>query len=228
MKGFRKYFVVLLITVGIFAIAYFASVYFNNQKIAEIQKAQDQATVDVLSSETQFDLLESQSCQDVTNTYLSQEISNLADKISYAEQNFSDQTQLNLLKQQYAILEVKDYLLTKQISERCKSNIVTILYFYENANSCTDCQKQGYVLDAIRQNYPQARVYSFDAGLDSSTIRALLSINKISDKTLPAVVVDGTTYTGFQSLDTLTAMLPTTTPSTTASTPKKTITKKTQ
>lgn len=208
MKGFKKYFIVLLITVGIFGIAWYASTYFNNRKIAEIQQAQDQATVDVLSSETQFDLLEEQSCQDLGNNYLSQEISDLADKIAYAEQNFSDKSQLTLLKQQYSVLEVKDFLLTKRISERCKSNTVTVLYFYKDANSCSDCVKQAYVLDALRQDYPQIRVYSFDAGLDSSTIRALLTIYKISDSALPSVVVNGTTNNGFQSLDAITALLP--------------------
>jgi hypothetical protein len=208
MNGFRKYFIVLLITAGIFAIAYFASTYFNNQKIIELQQAQEQATVDVLSSQTQFDLLESQSCQDVSSNYLSQELSDLADKITYAEQNLNDQTQLTLLKQQYSILEVKDFLLTKQVSERCKTPVATILYFYKADTSCTDCTKQGYVLDALRQTYPEVRVYSFDAGLDSSTVRALLTIYKIPT-TLPAIVIDDTTEDGFMSIDAIEKELPT-------------------
>jgi hypothetical protein len=208
MKNFRKYFIVLLITVALFGVAWFASVYFNNQKIADIQRAQDQATVDVMSSETQFDLLEEQSCQDIGNNYLSQEISDLADKISYAEQNIDDQTQISLLKQQYTVLEVKDFLLDKQISTRCKTPIASILYFYKTDNSCTDCTRQGYVLDALRQNYPQIRVYSFDAGLDSSTIRALLSIYKIPTDNLPALVINGKTKSGFMSMDTITKVLP--------------------
>lgn len=208
MKKFKKYFIVLLITAAIFAIAWFASDYFNDQKIAQIQRAQDQATVDVMSSETQFDLLEAQSCQDIGNNYLSQEISDLADKISYAEQNINDQTQISLLKQQYTVLEVKDFLLNKQISARCKTPTATILYFYKTDNSCSDCTRQGYVLDALRQSYPQIRIYSFDAGLDSSTIRALLTIYKIPTDTLPALVVNGKTESGFMSMSDITKVLP--------------------
>lgn len=208
MKGFRKYFIVLIITIAIFAAAWYASVYFNNQKIAAIKEAQNQATIDILSSETQFDLLQELSCQDINNNYLSDELADLADKITYGEQNFSDQTQLDLLKQQYSILEVKDFLLTKQISERCKENTVTILYFYGNNNTCPSCINQGYVLDALRQEYPSIRTYSFDAGLDSSTVRALLTIYKIPP-TLPALVIDGKTYSGFMTLDQVTKLLPT-------------------
>lgn len=224
MSGFKKYFLVLFITIALFGGAWYASRYLNNRKIAEIKDAQEQVTVDIMSSETQFDLLEAQSCQDISNNYLSQEISDLADKLSYAEQNIGDQSQITLLKQQYSILEVKDFLLNKQISQRCKSNIATILYFYKNQDVCADCVRQGYVLDALRQTYPQVRIYSFDAGLDSSTVRALLTIYKIPS-TLPSLVIDGKTVNGFLSVDALKKYLPTTIttpPKTTSSTAKKT------
>jgi len=208
MRRFKKYFIAFIVTVALFAIAWYASVYLNDKKIAAIQTAQDQVTVNIMSSETQFDLLDELSCQDVDNNVLSQEISDLADKLSYAEQNLNDQTQITLLKQQYSILEVKDFLLTKRISARCNQDITTILYFYQNANSCADCQKQGYVLDALRQEYPSVRVYSFDAGLDSSTVRALLTVYKIPS-TLPALVINGTTEGGFMSIDAIEKLLPT-------------------
>lgn len=207
MKGIKKYFITLIVTLAIFALAWYASIYLNNRKINAIKVAQDQVAIDMMSSETQFDLSEELSCQDVNNNLLSQEISDLADKISYAEQNLSDQTQVTLLKQQYSILEVKDFLLTKRISVRCKQNINTILYFYNTSNSCTDCQKQGYVLDALRQQDPSIRVYSFDAGLDSSTIRALLTVYKVSSK-LPTLVINGKTESGFMNIDDVEKILP--------------------
>jgi uncharacterized protein YdcH (DUF465 family) len=208
MKGFRKYFIVFIITVAIFAAAWYSSIYFNNRKLAEIKSAQDQATTDIIASETQFDLLSELSCQDIDNNYLADEMSSLADKITYGEQNFSDQTQLDVLKQQYSILEVKDFLLTKSISEHCKQSIVTILYFYSDKDTCTDCVNQGYVLDALRQQYPSIQTYSFDAGLDSSTIRALLTVYKVPT-TLPSLVINGKTYSGFMTLDQVTKLLPT-------------------
>ncbi len=207
MKRFKKYFIALIVTVAIFATAWYASEYFNNQKIEAIKDAQEQATVDMMSSETQFDLLDQLSCQDAGSNYLSQEISDLADQLTYAEQNLSDQAQVTLLKQQYSILEVKDFLLTQRISKQCKQPVTTILYFYKSDNSCSDCQKQGYVLDALRQEYPSVRVYSFDAGLDSSTVRALLSIYKIPNA-FPALVIDDKTKSGFMSVADIQKLMP--------------------
>jgi glutaredoxin-related protein len=207
MKGFRKYIIVLFITIAMFAIAWFASSYFTARKISQIQEAQNQASIDVLSSETQFDLLQESSCQDIGNNYLTGELSELASKVTYAEQNFGDLQQLALLKQQYSVLEVKDFLLTKRISERCKQDVTTILYFYGNKDTCTDCTNEAYVLDAIRQKYPTVRIYSFDAVLDSSTVRALISVYKISS-TMPSLVINGKTHAGFMSLDDVQKALP--------------------
>ena len=206
MKNFTKYTITFLITCGIFGAAWYLSSYLNNKKINEIKTIQNQVALDIMSSETQYSLLEELSCTDLNNSLLTQEIGDLADKITYAENNVNAQSELKLLKEQYTILEVKDFLLSKQIGDRCHKKPTTILYFYGKADSCQDCVKEGYVLDALREQYPDLRVYSFDYNLDSATIKALNSIYKTTD-VLPALVVNSKTISGFQSVDQLTALL---------------------
>lgn len=112
-----------------------------------------------------------------------------------------------LLKKQYTILQVKDFLLKKRISERCKTPFMSVLYFYGTQQNCEDCTRQGYVLDAARQKYPELRIYSYDFNLDLSTIRALRSIYKVGEP-LPTLVINGKTYAGFKTLEQLEALLP--------------------
>lgn len=207
MKGFQKYFFVFLITCGIFATAWYLSSYVNSKKINEIKDIQNKIAIDILSSETQFALLEELSCQDVDRSILSQEIATLADKINYSEQNVGAKDEIELLKKQYTILQVKDFLLSKKIAERCKQKIFTVFYFYGKQDACVDCVKQSYVLDALREKYPALRVYSFDYNLDLSTIKALTSIYKIQS-TLPALVIQGKTVTGFKTVEEIEKMLP--------------------
>ncbi|HVY35962.1 MAG TPA: hypothetical protein VG982_01640 [Candidatus Paceibacterota bacterium] len=208
MRGVWKYIVVFLLTCGVFAISWYVSAYFNQKKIAEISTIQNKIAIDLLSTETQFDLVENLSCQDIDSSFLSAEIGDLASKISFSiEQNIADKDQLNDLKKQYSLLEAKDFLLSNRIAARCGKKIATILYFYGDKDSCPDCVRQGYVLDTIRDQYPLVRVYSFDFGLDLSTIKAFEAIYKINDN-LPALVINGKTMNGFKSLDDLTALLP--------------------
>lgn len=206
MKNSVKYFVVLLLTAGIFTISWYVSVYFNQRRIVEIRDVQQKVATDILSTETDFSLLQELSCDEISRSTTSEELAKLADRISFTEQSVQGD-QIDVLKKQYTLLQVKDFLLKKRISERCKTPLSTVLYFYATDKECDDCNKQGYVLDAIRGERPEVRVYSFDYNLDLSTIKALRSVYKIGD-TLPALVVNGKTYSGFQSLEQLRAILP--------------------
>jgi len=59
------------------------------------------------------------------------------------------------------------------------------------------------VLTALRDKYPELRVYSFDFSTDLSAVRSMLDIFKIEDTKLPALVIDDNVLTGFQSVEEL-------------------------
>lgn len=202
-----KYILAFFLTAGIFGGAVFLSSYINKKKLENIRELQDRVATDILSSETQLDLVKDLSCEDVGNTYLSSEIAKLAQRITYTEENGTSPEDSLELKKQYSILEVKDFVISKQIAERCNNIPVTILYFYTDKTICPDCVKQGYVLDALRNKYDDVRIYSFDSNLDLTTIKTLKTVYGINDQ-LPALVIDGVTVNGFKSLDEIIAVLP--------------------
>ena len=139
---------------------------------------------------------------------LSQEINNIADKINFSEKNFAtDNTDIKYLKKYYSLLEIKDYLLMKQISERCGTENSHILYMYSPDPTCTDCVKQEYVLSVLREKYPQLRIYSFDYNLDLSAIKALISIYKIPEN-VPVMVIGGKNYVGFKTVEEIEKIIP--------------------
>ncbi len=201
----RKYLIVLLITGAIFGTAIYVSNYFSQKKLAEVKNIQDKIAIDILSSETQFSLLEEASCKDLASTTaLSEELGSLEEKLNYTEKDRgADDPEFISLKQNYSLLEIKDYLLMKKIAEKCHTRPVSIIYFYSNKEGqCADCQKEGYVLTQLRTDYPDLRVYSFDYDLDLSAIKTLISINKLKGE-LPILIINDTVYHGFQSLEAL-------------------------
>ena len=125
----------------------------------------------------------------------------MSDKIEYSDKNLKGNADALQLKRYYSLLEIKDYLLTKKINERCGLKRIPVLYFYTTAENCTECTKQGYVLTELRNKYPNMRVYSFDYSLDLSALRALLKIYRIEDTKLPAMVINEHKVTGFQSVE---------------------------
>lgn len=203
-----KYILVFGITVALFATATYLSNYFNNKKIQELKSIQDNVAIDLLSSETQFSLLEESSCSDFSKeNVLSQELATLSDKIAYSEKNIGAQSEDVLkLKRYYSLLEIKDYLLMKRLSERCNHPSVFILHFYKNEN-CEDCVKEWYVLGELRAKYPDLRVYSFDTSLDLSTIKTMVNIYKIKDE-MPTLVLDDKVFPGYQDMEAIERAMP--------------------
>jgi hypothetical protein len=206
--NWKKYFFSFAITAIIFATAIALSNYFSQKKLDEIRGIQDKISIDILSSETQFSLLEESSCKDIGVGTLSSELGSLEDKLTYTEnQRGHGDAEVQSLKRYYSLLEIKDYLLMNKISEKCKKTPISIIYFYSTDDNCADCEKEGYVLTHLRETYPDLRVYSFDYDIDLSAVKTLISINKVK-KQLPALIIKDQNYYEFQSVEDLENILP--------------------
>lgn len=201
----KKYLIVFLITATLFLSASYLSNYFSDRKLGELQTIQDKIAIDILSSETQYSLLSDLSCKNVSGSVLSGELAELGKKLEWGEENLGAADEVLYLKKYYSLLEIKDYLLMKKISERCKVKSAFILYFYTILENCSECEREGLVLTALKEKYPELRVYSFDYSIDLSAVKSMLSIFKIEDTKLPALVIDDEVLTGFHSLEELEA-----------------------
>lgn len=205
----KRYVIVFFITLGLFLTALYVSDYFSNKKVNQLKSIQDNISIDVLSSETQYSLLSELSCKDISDSVLSSELTDLGSKLEWSEQNLGATDEVNYLKKYYSLLEIKDYLLAKKISSTCGVKSSFVLYFYTTAQNCSECEKQGIVLSSLRDKYPGLKVYSFDFSTDLSAVKAMLDIYKIKDTALPAVVINDQLLTGFQSVDTLESIIKT-------------------
>jgi hypothetical protein len=197
----KKYIIVFFITVLLFISASYVSNYFSGRKIGELKSIQDQLSINILSSETQYSLLAEMSCKNVSGSALSAELGELGSKLEWGEKNLGATEEVTNLRKYYSLLEIKDYLLMKRISARCGVKSAFILYFYTTAQNCSDCERQGLVLSALKNKYPELRVYSFDFSTDLSAVKAIIDIYKIKDTALPALVIEEDVITGFHTIE---------------------------
>ncbi len=206
----KKYILVFIITALIFFTAFSISNFLNNGKVDAIKNTEEKIAIDILSNETQYELLQQSSCTDINaSSILSDELSTLADKLSYAEAQEGIQSDdVKTLKQYYSLLEIKDFLLVQQIYKKCNATSTTILYFYSNKGDCPECTKQGYILTQLRQDHPALRVYNFDYDLGVNAVNTLISLYKVKSTELPAIVIKGKTYSGFKSEAEIGTLLP--------------------
>lgn len=206
----RNSLIALLIAVIITGTVAYTINYLNNARIADLSLIEDQISIDALSLDTQFSLLETAPCDSfASSTTLISSLADLGNRLSYAENQLgTDNTQVLRLKQHYSLLEIRDYLITKQLAAACGTKPVTVLYFYSNVpGECADCDKAGYALSYLRDTYPNLRVYSFDYNLDLGALKTFITIHKIKSS-LPAFVVNGKLQYGFTSLADLEKQFP--------------------
>lgn len=199
----KRYVIVFFITLGLFLTAIYVSNYFGDKKLSQLKSIQDNISLDILSSETQFSLLSELSCKNVSDSVLSGELDELGRKLEWGQKNIGMTDELSYLKKYYSLLEMKDYILMKKISSRCGVKSAFILYFYTTAQNCSECEKQGIVLSTLRSKYPDLRVYSFDYSTDLSAMKAMINIYKIEDTKLPALVINDDVLTGFHGIEEL-------------------------
>jgi len=193
----------------IFGTGFWVSNLVNQARVNEIQTIQERIATDTLSLETQFDLLARLSCDAITeNSILSKELNDLAERLDYTERELgSKNSTVILLKRQYSLLQIKDYLLMQQVASKCNLKPVFILYFYSNQGDCDKCDSAGNVLTYLRKTYEELRVYAFDYHLDLGALQTLISINKI-ESDFPAFVINGKTYYGLSDLEAIEKVLP--------------------
>lgn len=205
----KKYIITFILTSAIFATAFYASTFFSNKRVETVKQIQDNISIDILSSETQFNLLKEVSCANLDSSILAPEISELGDKLSRAEADRgANDADILYLKKYYSLLQIKDYILSKKLTEKCATKKpVFIIYFYSNSGNCPECTKEGYVLTFLKEKYPDLRVYAFDYDLPMSAIDSMKTIYKIP-KALPAIVIEDKTYTGYKSIEDLEKLLP--------------------
>lgn len=203
-----RYIVVFIITVALFISATALSSFLNNRKLADIKEIQDTIAIDIASNETQFQLLQELSCNDLAADSLTDTLNETAEKITYSENNINGKDQLVQLKRYYSILQIKDYLLMQKIKARCGTDIIPVFYFYTTAENCSECVRQSLVLTKMREEYPILRVYSFDYNLELSALQALIKVFNVEDTKLPALVVNDKLYTGFKTQEEIEKLLP--------------------
>ena len=205
----RNALIALVITLLIVGTVVYAVNYLNEQRVKELNAIEEQISTDTLSLETQFSLLEDAPCGDVnTGNILSGELGSLGDRLSVTEERLgATDPEVIRLKERYTLLQIRDYLLSKRLSEACDVDTIVALYFYSNAGDCADCDRAGYALTYLRRTYPALRVYSFDYNLDLGALKTLIAVEKVK-REFPAFVIEGKRQYGFTDLEELQKAFP--------------------
>ncbi len=180
----------LIFSIGVLISQVLGYYYISDMKL-ELEKTYNKQLGWLLS----LNILEHYACN-MNGLEVSKERIKLGQELYTLESIFGKQDPKVLAKKEYfQILEVQEYLLMKDIKEKCNKSYVLILYFYSNKGDCDECIAQGMILDDLWKNNKNVSIFSFDYNIKNPATEALKKLYGV--KGYPALVIDGKTYNRF-------------------------------
>ncbi len=190
------------ITIVIFLVGFIIGSAINEKKLQVIYDLENDIRVESLGNELVFELVSSDLCENINITSYTTEISELGKRLTYMESIYGyDSPQVHNLKNYYTLLQIRHYLINKDMQETCGIDKPIVLYFYTNFGDCVDCGDQGLVLTNVHRQYPQFNIYSFEFAENNPAIEFLKEKYVLEEHRLPTVIIDNEVNYGFQSRD---------------------------
>ncbi|MDD5339970.1 MAG: hypothetical protein PHV13_01835 [Candidatus ainarchaeum sp.] len=111
------------------------------------------------------------------------------------------------LRNKYFLANMQFYLMLRQYMQTCgNTNLEPILFFYTAYNDCPSCVAQGRVLDSVRAECSNARVYAFPADVQDVTMIKYFTKYYQVGRT-PALVINDQRYDDLLTKDRIEALI---------------------
>ncbi len=199
----KNYILALILTILIFFSGLYLGTQLTSFQIKKIEAEQKDLATYLSSLELRYTLLEENICDFTNLNEIGEELDNLGGELVTRESKHAKEDgELLQLKEPYFLLEIRHYLLLKEIQKKCGRDFDLIIYFYSNdRRECSDCEQQGFILSYLQKKsgYDKVKIYSFDARSQSPAIKTLMKINNVNS--VPTIIINDVKYEGFLALE---------------------------
>ncbi len=104
------------------------------------------------------------------------------------------------LKKKFILENAGLWIYLQQFKSVCgETSITPILYFYPDNQDCVECRAQAQVLNSIRDECKNVRIFAFPSNVDLGIVNVIKA--RYSVTTNPSIVVNETTLSGLTSKD---------------------------
>ncbi|MBI4451937.1 hypothetical protein HY637_00780 [Candidatus Woesearchaeota archaeon] len=205
-----KYLMAGAITVGIFLLGLFLGLAIEGKRVNYIESVSRKQNLEFSSLQLQYafidQLSQEKNCLAVQKTF-EQNINSLESTRIRLENFDRDATlnknELDILKNEYLLAQIRYWLLAERTRELCGSDIVSVLYFFSDEEECPDCEKQAFVLTYLKKRFKdRLLIFSFDSKFEEEPMIPLLK-NTYDTKKFPTIVIEGKPKPGFQSKESI-------------------------
>lgn len=201
----KPYFVAGVVSLVIFLIGFLLGFTMLDIQLEELKSEMDKNELELRNIQLELvflDMLGNDTiCPYLTERirYIDKKAWELGNKIVNPEG--INEKYFDILKRRYLVSLIEDWLFSKELAERCETNRMNVLYFFEMDSDI--CKSQGYVLDYLVENDEEENLHIFaiDKDMDEPVIQLIVKHYGISEA--PAIVVSEEKYEGFRNKEEL-------------------------
>ena len=128
-----KFIVVLILTIIIFIIGILIGTTISDKKLTIINNMEQDMKTDINAIELQYLILAENPCNNMIDmTPLTDELYDIGTYLDYMENSLGEDNEDVLrLKNYYSTLQLRHWLLMKNIQDNCNKNSTLVIYFYD-------------------------------------------------------------------------------------------------
>lgn len=197
-----KYIIAGVITFLIFSLGLTLGSIIQDHRYNLVEEVNMEQDVKYLSLQLQYLYLNSYSNIDscpILSTTLKETIKDLSESlsevVSYEEESKSTDKRKEVVMRRYVIDNIRYWLLAKQSKEKCKLNIIPIIYFY--ATECSSCPNQGTILTYYKNIFgDQVLVFPINLDLKNEETMVEILMAQFNVTKYPTLIIDDQKYEG--------------------------------
>ncbi|MEM4255257.1 MAG: hypothetical protein QXR53_02920 [Candidatus Norongarragalinales archaeon] len=191
----------LVITLVLFTGNYFFVKYLDDSRaqdlqarVADLEEEMQSARTLLLYTQTYNNSLEA--CPALEETARSQ-INKLYDLFNQLQATESSAVlaDTSRTKRRFILANSELWLYLQQLQNVCgSSGTIPIMYFYPDTQDCVECRAQAQILNSVRDECKNVRVFAFPTDLDIGVVNAIKSRYAITQT--PSIVIKEKAYAG--------------------------------
>lgn len=202
----RNYLAAAVITFLLFGMGLLLGIFLSGERLDYSKQQLQQQRLELDSLQMQYQFINSfnlkGNCAAIDKTF-EVNVKNLIDLGSKIEKYSADVNfnveEFNNLKREYALAQLRYWLLARKAEETCNRDIVSVIYFYSDEDACFSCSTQSRILTHMKGKLEnKLLVFSMDAAF---TIEPMVTILKESYNIteFPSLVIGDDLFTGLQT-----------------------------
>ena len=206
----RRYILAGVLTLLIFSLGIMLGFLIDAERLQYYQNIKTDQRLDYNSLQLQYayinQLGEERNCPALLRTFDESVKSLESARIrleTYNQDSTINKVDFEMLRREYIIAQLRYWLFAKQTKNLCGQDVVTILYFFSDQETCPDCDEQAFVLTYLKKRLGDKLLnFALDEQyLDEPMIEILKESFVVSS--FPSLVVEGEIVEGFTNVDDL-------------------------